>query len=265
MGHERVGMLPKTKRWRKIVGDIGSPALSPSDVSILASRTLENVRKQYEKIFFDDGVLSAFKFLVALSVYSIEENPTDKLNEMGINIQGSPTPTNITQVAHQFVDQHIESYEYGRIAQYAVGDALITWHQENSPKSATLFALPEIPYEIWRKAGNGAGFCELSRLFFAKFTERYLNFFLEREASSVVTSINQRELFKKNLRNQIDSISKHAFETSKITQSFSAGWFNKNSKGGIPEDSVIQKFLIHSFEKMREELRREADTNVKLS
>jgi hypothetical protein len=53
MGHERVGMLPKTRRWRQIVGDLSSAALSPSDAPVIASRTLESVRKQYKRVFYD--------------------------------------------------------------------------------------------------------------------------------------------------------------------------------------------------------------------
>jgi hypothetical protein len=265
MGHERVGMLPKTKRWRRIVGDLSSASLSPSASGIVASRTLENVRKQYEKVFYDEGVIAAFKFLVALSVFSKDISPDDRLREIGINIPTKPTPLAVTRAAHLWVSQFIESSEYGRIAQYAVGDALAQWHQSHSPQNATLFDLPEIPYGLWSKASNGAGFCELSRLFFAKFTERYLNFFLEREASTVVASINEREAIKKNIREHVDSISQHAFETSKITQSFAAGWFNKNAIGKLPDDTVIENFLSHAFEKMREEINREAEADVRLS
>jgi hypothetical protein len=94
-------------------------------------------------------------------------------------------------------------------------------------------------------------------LFFAKFTERYLNYFLEREASAVSKTIEQRELLQKQLRDQIDTVSRHAFETAKIAQSFAAGWYNRHAKEKVPPDDEIAGFLAIAFGKLREDLRRE--------
>lgn len=264
MGHERVGMLPRTKRWRNIVSDINLAAVSPSQAGQIADRTLENVRKQYQNIMYDKGVISAFKFLVALAVCSKKQTPGAELRKLGITASDNPNPLSLTKAAHLWVQENQDSPEYARIAQYAVGDALAVWHQRNS-KQLALLGMPETPYDIWSKAGNGAGFCEISRLFFAKFTERYLNFYLEREATAATASISERESVKQNIRNQVDVISQHAFETSKITQSFAAGWFNKHALDHVPDDQVIAGFLRHAFEKMREELKRESGSNVKLA
>ncbi len=91
----------------------------------------------------------------------------------------------------------------------------------------------------------------MGRMFFAKITERYLNYFLDRGASVAIDNLSTRENFSKQL-------AKHTFETAKITQSFAAGWFNKNAKDKMPEESNIKSFLTLAFSKMSEELRREA-------
>ena len=44
MGHERVGALPHTKRWRDVVGQLAESSGSPEDVAAIANDTLENVR-----------------------------------------------------------------------------------------------------------------------------------------------------------------------------------------------------------------------------
>ena len=41
MGHERVGALPRTKRWRDVVGGITDAASIDGDVSGLANATLK--------------------------------------------------------------------------------------------------------------------------------------------------------------------------------------------------------------------------------
>lgn len=257
MGHERTGMLPKTDKWKQLVESLTIPIVSPEDAGKIASQTLNNVRHQYKRVMYDSGVKAAFKFLVALSVNSSKQNPTKELANLDIFIESNPTPLATTKAAHLFIKENQGLPEYARIAQYATGDALVSWYRQQQSSQLTLFDSPKSPYEIWRKSSNGAGFCELTRLFFSAFTERYLNYFLEREASAVISSISDRESFKYNLDSYIDSISKHAFETSKITQSFAAGWFNKNAQNDVPTDKQIEGFLILAFEKVREELLRE--------
>lgn len=259
MGHERVGALPKTARWRNIVLDLSSAAVSPMEATDIAARTLQNVRRRYHGTMYDEGVKAAFFFLVALSANANSKDPREGLSSVGIRVRGSPTPLRVTKAAHEFIEAHRQSPEYARIAKYATGDALAKWHRANRPNQSPLFDLPEVPYEVWRKAGSGSGFSELARLFFASFTERYLKYFLEREASEAVRDIGERRLFERNLDKAIDIISQHAFETSKVTQSFAAGWFNKHAAKEIPSEETVKNFLRLAFEKMAEELRRESE------
>jgi hypothetical protein len=112
--------------------------------------------------------------------------------------------------------------------------------------------------EVWASASTGAGFSEIARLYLARLTERYLRYFLEREASAVIKSVEERERFTDNLHRSIDSVSQYAFETSQIAQSFAAGWFNKYARLQTPNNALLSNFLRVAFGKMREELKREA-------
>src|SRR5688572_21768992 len=67
MGHERVGVLPRTRHWRDVVEAIGPTAKGNLNVDRLAEATLSNVRARYSAIHDDSGVQAAFGFLVALS------------------------------------------------------------------------------------------------------------------------------------------------------------------------------------------------------
>jgi hypothetical protein len=53
-------------------------------------------------------------------------------------------------------------------------------------------------------------------------------------------------------------ITEHAFEISRIMQSFAAGWFNNHGLDKSPTTDSITDFLKMSFGKVREELRLEA-------
>ena len=95
-------------------------------------------------------------------------------------------------------------------------------------------------------------------------------YFLDREASSQIFNLEERDRFNKEIEKHINKISQHAFETSKITQSFAAGWFNKNVKGSLPSKRKIEAFLNIAFGKMKRGIIKgrnkliESDTNIVL-
>ena len=67
MGHERIGLLPKSRKWRDIVSSIAMASESEAELSSLVTRTLEAVRNRYLNIHRDKGVQAAFGFLVGLT------------------------------------------------------------------------------------------------------------------------------------------------------------------------------------------------------
>lgn len=257
MGHERVGLLPRTTRWRSIVEEIAAYNSNEEQVADIAKHTIENVRNRFRFIQSDSSVLAAFQFLVALSSASKLPEPQKALDGLGIILPKDFSPFSLTCLIHEWVTSQNGSAEYGYLAKAAAGDAVVKWYEQNNTKQLKLLDFPNDSFEVWRKAGTGTGFCELARLFFSNFTERYLNYFLDREASSVIKNVSERELFQKQLESHVDQISKNAFETAKITQSFAAGWFNNQTKEKIPSPEEIEGFLSVAFGKIRDELVRE--------
>ena len=253
MGHIRTGVLPKTQQWQDIVQQIAGSYLTETEVADIARQTIQNVRSQFRNIVRDNGVLAAFQFLVNLAVASREKNPREWLLNIGINLPDNATPLSFAKAVSAWIELQKDSSEYGEIAQRAAGDAISNWYRENQSTTGSLFEALDDPFEVWRKAGDGGGFCELSRLFFAKFTQRYLAYFLDREASAALGD------FRQHLEQYIDTISLHAFETAKITQSYAAGWFNKYAKEGVPSEGEIQGFLSFALGKMRDELQQEGE------
>lgn len=156
-----------------------------------------------------------------------------------------------------YKQDEVRSHEYQSFARQAAMDAITNWYSENTERGRSLFHEGIDPSAVFHKVSNGSGFCELSRLFFSKFTERYLKYFLEREASAVITNVKDRTKFNKEIGKHINEISLHAFETSKVAQAYSAGWFNNHVRDSFPPDEEINYFLKRSFGKMKSELLRE--------
>jgi hypothetical protein len=257
MGHEREGVLPKTQRWRELVQNIANVGEADVDIAGIVKQTTDNIRDRLSHIEGDESVLAAFKFLVTLAVSSRATSPSEALRESGIDVPPSPSPIALAKALQRWMPTDAPSLEYARIAQNAAVDAIASWLGREESAEDNLFGIAPQPFDVWRKAANGAGFCELSRTFFGKFTERYLNYFLEREASAVLPNVQQRERFADALGRHVDDVSRHAFETAKITQSFAAGWFNANARVGVPSDASFRGFLRLALGKLREELRRE--------
>lgn len=260
MGHERIGILPKTKRWTAVVHSMGSFSVSENNVPEIAQQTLKNVQSRFKDIERDKGVQAAFQFLVLLSISAKHQNPSEFLDLQGIRLSENLTPLKIAKAVTEWVSRQSESKEYASFAQSAAIDAIGEWYQKNQSFQENLFAGDKDQFEVWRKSADGNGFSELSRIYFSKFTERYLRYFLERSASSSINNLDTRNSFNIELQKHLSEISKHAFETAKITQSFAAGWFNKYAKDTIPSKRKIQSFLNIAFGKLKGELLREENT-----
>jgi len=258
MGHERVGFLPRSRRWRDIVDTIGESISSGKRENLppLAAETLECVRARYLRIHNDKGVGAAFGFLVALTCPERDAD-TGQLTAARIDLRENPSPVRIAASLNAWVRLNSASAEYAEIARRAGADTITSWtyKQRHQPN---LFGTADQAREIWKNGQSAEGFCEISRIFFASFTERYLRYFLEREASSRSNNIDAREQFNEVLRKHLDEVSQHAFETAKITQSFAAGWYNNHVRDRCPSDSEVRDFLRLCFQKIREELLREA-------
>ena len=259
MGHKRIGVLPTSQKWRDIAQLIAGEHISDAEVADVAEKTIQNVRSRFRRIEQDDGVLGTFQFLVNLAVASREADPQAWLLDIGIELPDDPTPLSFAKAVSAYVASKRDSLEYGGIALQAAGDTISSWYDQNQEHTLSLFELPKDPFEVWRKAGDGAGFCELSRLFFAKFMQRYLEYFLQRAATVTLRGVDERIQFEQQLAKHIDNISLHAFETAEITQSFAAGWFNKRAKGDVPNEKEIEGFLSVAFGKILDALQREDD------
>jgi hypothetical protein len=254
MGHERIGFLPKSQIWRHIVDQLSNFNNSDADVSQIANSTLNNIRKTYEGMSNDDSVIKAIQYLTILTASANDADQISFLNDNGIVINKEISLFSLIRSAKDFVKTESGSLESNKIAVDALLNAITTYESNNQNNQLLLFN--EQSSSIWANTGTGAAFCDLARAFFSSFTDRYLKYYLDRAASYAINDYNLIESFSNKLSEQI---AKHAFETSKIMQSYAAGWFNVHSRNSLPGMDEIKSFLKLTFTKLREEFRREAE------
>jgi hypothetical protein len=247
MGHERIGMLPKTRRWRAIIAEVA--ANDAESTFQITNHTLDALGRRYNDLASDQNVEQAFAFLVDLARSAHQPN-TDALNRK--------TPLALVSNLAETLKGLEGSLETRELVQRAAADALALWYRENHTRQSDLFE-SESHANPWQGLGTGTGFCELSRLYFARLTERYLNYFLDREASAVLPNLSARTEFQRKLHEHVADVSRLSFESAKITQSYAAGWFNKHAIAAPPTTAQKRKFLSYAFHKLRQEFRREGN------
>jgi hypothetical protein len=100
MGHERVGALPRTRRWVQVVEELRG-FQSATDVTQLAKHTLDNVRLRYQALPQDKGVQAAFGFLVSLATYRLPSK--GGLAGIAIDLESNPAPLRLAQQLNSWV------------------------------------------------------------------------------------------------------------------------------------------------------------------
>ncbi len=255
MGHERIGLLPRSNEWRELVTEIGDVGADAGSIPKLADRTLHQVRQRLDGLEQDSGLHAAFSFLLGLCRSESKSPGSDQ--GPAIDLDHNPSALEIARRLGAWVDANTDSLEYAELAKRSGADAIAYWTKQCSHQQ-DLFDIDQTAAQVWRNAATGSAFSEISRVFFGKTLERYLKYFLEREASTQFHRIEDRNAFSENLERHVDSVAQHAFEASKITQSFAAGWYNKNARDAVPTRHETRGFLSLALSKLRQELHREA-------
>lgn len=251
MGHQRTGTLPQTDRWREVVDQLSGFSNSDADVSEVARRVSENVKSRLKRMHLDSGVQATFQFLVLLTVAARYANPVDRLNRMGVELPPDPSPLKISSALRSWATQHVterDSKEYMELAASAATDTILEWYERATGTQSKMFGEAS-SLDAWGDVSGGE-FSEVAHSYFANFTERYLRYFLDREASCEIKDLDTREAFQ-------EKIAQDAREKAKITQSFAAGWYNKHASESPPSNEEVEGFLYKAFGKLRGELSRE--------
>ena len=258
MGHERLGLLPKTRSWRDIVHAVTSSTDDPRLVGEITKNVIANVQDRFLRLAQDEATTRAFKFLIFLSIAARRNDPQDYLADVGIQTTDDPTPLELAGAAFNWIGKTSDP-EHNNLAASALIDTIGEWYRSNAEIQHDLFKSRNNFAATWERSGNARGFCELARQFFSNYTKRYLKYFLDREATAALPDLKSRENFERNLSAHVEDISKHAFETARVTQSFAAGWFNNFARDRTPSEQEVSYFLSRAFGKLASELTTEAE------
>jgi hypothetical protein len=260
MGHIRLGFLPQTQQWKKIINLLASYGSTSDDdiVKKIAYNTLVAIKTQYQKLPYNESIIKAISYLSILCLSAKQNDQLTYLNSHGFNLDKLSVYSLITN-AQKLITTNNDSLEINQIAKDAMMQSLLSYQKNYQNIKVTLFE--DVSNNPFNHIGDGKAFCELARYFFAHFTDRQIKYFIEREAAGSIANYVNLNKFLSSLSSLSFKIADHAFEISKIMQSFAAGWFNKYSSTDLPDDDKVTSFLRIAFHKIHEEFQLEIDEN----
>ena len=87
MGHIRLGNLPRTKKWREVVGLLDTGAGTPQ----IAAATLDAAKLGLEEAASDPALVHSFWLLTQLPLCARADDFVSALNKAGITVTSTPT------------------------------------------------------------------------------------------------------------------------------------------------------------------------------
>jgi hypothetical protein len=261
VGHIRLGTLPKTQKWNRVVSLITGGA----DVERIAAASADAAEHGLEGASQDEGLAYAFWLLTQIPQAARQSNFSERLWELGLNISSSrPTLLEIVAAFTGAVDRHVREHgkrsDLGEMAQHAASETLASLAGRELP---SLFGpTAKDVQQALARLGTSARFSMVAREFFSRLTSRSLGYFLSRELSKHVgpgkrfAGVNDHSEFN-------TALDLHCREASRIIKDVSGGWYGKTiqQERQITRDEA-RKFAHVAFKKLRAELRKRREANA---
>lgn len=256
MGHIRLGDLPRTRKWREVVGLIEGGA----GTAQVANATITAAEQGLAHAARDKGLVETIWLLTQLPLAAQEGDFTAGLRGRGIDVSDSPGLMEIVGALSDAIDRRLANNggrtDLGEMAQMAAAETLT---QVVGERTRSLFGTTS---EDVRAAFKGLAttrqFSTVARDFFARLTNKCMDYFLSRAMANHVgdgqrfTTLAEQAEFSKALQT-------HCREASRIVEEFSGGWFSKErwEQRGIRRDRAAA-FTAVAMKKLMAELREGA-------
>ena len=257
MGHVRLGVLPRSRKWRQVVEELRLGA----DVDTVAASAADAAEAALHGASRDPAFLHAFWLLTQIPLAARGPAFVEDLRRLGLRVPDQPSLMDVAAAYSGAVDRHVRERggrtDLGEMAQMAAVESLTA---AVAPALPSLFG-PE-PEEVQRAIGryaSGDRFAVLAREFFARLTQRSLDYYLSRELSN---HIGAGERFRDDTDRALfdEALGRHCREASRIVEGFAGGWYGKNVyQGAGLTPGAIRRFAPVAFRKIRAELRKRRD------
>lgn len=257
MGHIRLGSLPRTRKWGQVVGLIGVGA----GTAQVANATINAADAGLSFAAKDKGVVETLWLLTQLPLAARSDDFAAALRSCGLSVSDSPGLMEIVGAVSDAIDLKMPNCkgrtDLGEMAQMAAAETLT---EVVGSRTKSLFGTTsEDVQQAFSKIATNKQFSTFAKDFFARFTNKCMNYFLSRAMAHHVgegqrfTTLSQQAEFTRALET-------HCKEAARIVEEFSGGWFSKKNweTGGDISRQDIAAFTGYAMTKLTTELKQGA-------
>jgi hypothetical protein len=253
MGHIRLGRLPATRKWQQVIALFASGSPSEHVVgasSMAAESSLERARN-------DPALVHSFWLLTQLPLAARSSDFEASLHAIDLRVRRNVSLLEIAGAMSDAIDRRAERAggrtDLGELAQHAAVESLTAMVSANLP---SLFEPKpdEVRFELGKFAARDR-FAQLARDFFARLTQRHLDYYLSRELSNHtgpgmrLGNIEEHTAFN-------SALELYCREASRIVERFAGGWYSKTNFRDEITPEKAGAFVFVALRKISRELRK---------
>jgi hypothetical protein len=264
MGHTRLGDIPRTRKWQEVVGLLACGA----GTAQVANATIAAAERGLNLAAEDKALVETVWLLTQLPLAARAKGLKEfvgALRQAGLQVSDEPGVMEVVGAFSDAIDARVSNNggrtDLGEMAQMAASETIAN---VLGTRTQSLFGThaQDVQKALAGLATNKQ-FSQFSRQFFARITNRCLDYFLSRAVSHHLgegkrfATLAQHAEFTKALE-------VHCREASKIVEEFSGGWLSKTNfeKGGISRDDA-SGFAHVAMHKLMDELKAGARPDAK--
>ena len=266
MRHQRLGEIPKSQKWSKVVANIvhgghgiGSVGTLLVNVETIANDTLDAAEFGLSRSIDDPGLQYTFYLLTQITLASREDDWKEYLADIGITLADDSSLFELTAELQDAIDSHVWDHggatDVSEMAQQAAGEAI---SRLAGPNARTLFGSGSAELQdAVRKLSTKSGFSRLGQEFFGGFMARFLNFYLSRITTGQVGGDSLRQVSALSQFN--DLLDAHCKQSAQIVRSFCGEWYSKTEfQKGINLQNT-SGFMAIAMRKLQSELSKQKE------
>ena len=260
MGHIRLGVLPATRPWVRVVELLGDTGAEVTDIAVVTANAAIRLFGKGTSpglLTSEPGLLAAYWVLSQVVFLSPQSRYFDQLRDVGIEVDSASAGSCvsfISDVARAAESQAESDFNQSAFSELALLSLKETLARALTNQTNTLFGTTaEDIRSACRRYATTKRFGMLSKDFFATFLYRTMNFLLSKAIHDHVgpgrrfNSLSELSDFESALRT-------YCHERARIVESFAGGWTSKENyeRGVTPE--AVQRFMAIAVKKIGKEL-----------
>lgn len=260
MGHNTLGVLPRSRHWRDVVGLLDAGA-ADGDVVAASARAAENdmLRAADDPVFVE-----AVRLLLNIPLAARSDDFGQALRDIGLAVDNRPELLDLVGAAAERLDavrrETRARSDFGEIAARALTRTLSVSIGDALP--ALFGATPDDVQAVARKMSWSKGISGFTREFFGRLVSGTLSYWLDR---TLALQIGEGRRFPTTAaRNAFDNeLDHYSSEATRIIKEFSSGWYGKtlHREGGFGTKDAAT-FGAVALKKTVSELRARSTTDV---